>query len=111
MRPQIIYNPRTRRPGTIKRPTFTPFGQDTLSAAPPPRLAKPAGYVQPQSGTKPVIKQILEYIATGKPIATPVEAIKTEVIVPTETKKFARQIVFTIVGGGLAAIVLWQILK
>lgn len=92
MRPQIIHNPRHRRPGIAKRPTFTPFAQDA-----------------PQQ--KPIGSQILDYIKFGKPIAAPVEKIKTEVLVPPETKKFARQIVFTLVGGALAAIVLYKIMK
>jgi len=90
MTSRIVYHPRTRRPGIIKRPTFTPFAQDA-----------------PQ---QPIGRQILDYLKFGKPIASPVKAIKTEIIVPTETKKFARQIVFILAGTVIGGIVLYKML-
>lgn len=94
MKPQIIYHPRSRRPGIVKRPTFTPFAQDAPQKSP--------GFIG---------RQIIDYLKFGKPITAPITPIQTEVVVPPETKKFARQIVFTVIGGGLAAIVLYQLLK
>jgi len=92
MKPQIIYNPRSKRPGIINRPMFTPFGQNT-----------------PQK--QPIGKQILDYLKFGKPITAPVAPIQTEVRIPTETKRFVRTMIFTLVGGIVGGIVLYQVLK
>jgi len=91
MKPRIIFNPISRRPGIAKRPTFTPFAQDA-----------------PQQ--QPIGKQILDYLRFGKPIAAPVTPIKTEVLIPTETKRFARTMIFTLVGGIVAGVILYKVL-
>ncbi len=91
MRRQIIYTPLSQRPMVTRRPVFIPLAQDT-----------------PQQ--QPIGKQILDYLRFGKAITAPVQPIKTEVLVPPETKKFAREIVFTVGGAIVLAVVLYKVL-
>jgi len=54
---------------------------------------------------KGIAKELIDYLKFGKPLSP---VIQTEVIIPPETKKFAREIVFTVVGAGLAAVLLYR---
>ncbi|MCH7850944.1 MAG: hypothetical protein IH845_04850 [Nanoarchaeota archaeon] len=91
MRRRIIYSPLPKRQMIVRRPMFTPLAQDV-----------------PQ---QPITKQILDYLRFGKPITAPVKPIETKIIVPPETRKFAREIVFILGGTIIGGIVLYQILK
>ena len=86
MKPKIIYNPLSQQTRMVRRVNFTPLSQ------------RPKG----------IGGQILDYLKTGKPLSP---IIKTEIIVPPQTKKFARGLVFTLVGGAIASVVLYQVLK
>lgn len=52
--------------------------------------------------------QIRDYLRFGKPLSP---IVKTEVIIPPETKKFAREIVFTVIGAGLGAFLLYRAIR
>lgn len=93
MRKRIIYLPGPRRSGKFRRIPFTPLSQE------PPAPIVGIG------------KQILDYLKFGKPLTAPVTPIKTEIIVPPETKKFIRNTVFTAAGVIVGGIILYQALK
>lgn len=96
MRPRIVHIPppqRRRMTRRYRRVPFAPLSQE------------------PTSPLVGIGKQILDYLQFGKPIATPLKPIKTEIIIPPETKKFIRNTIFMAAGAVVGGIVLYQALK
>lgn len=92
MRRRIIYTSLPQRPGMIRRAPFTPLSQEPSQAV-------------------NIGRQIIGYFKTGQPITAPVAPIKTEIVIPPDTKKFIRTTVFTLAGAIVGSIVLYQALK
>lgn len=86
MKPTIIYNPLSQQTRMIRRVKFTPLSQQRTGIG----------------------GQILDYLRTGKPLSP---IIKTEIIIPPETKRFITRTIFITAGTVLAGFFVYRMLK
>ncbi len=86
MKPVIIYDPLSHQTRMVKRVKFTPLSQQT----------------------KGIGGQILDYFRTGKALSP---VIKTEVIIPPETKQFVTRTILITVGSVVGGILLFRAMR